>query len=440
MEVHVIYIFGDFLFMVRNIIFLFLITLCTNAIADNSAFGRNANNLGQGLQIGGGDQDYGSGGTLLNSDGHASWLRVQPSKNESNVELLIYATAAQGRASANIGTSTITRVSGTPFNPSWMGKKFYFGNAIYRVAAVVDSSNITVTNVLGGTIPFATNYTETYHVSYISGSGNCTVSGGVVTRTDGDPFIPFIAAPYEFRLAGTAYPVTSFINISTQTISGAPDGSYIYRFETDINDQITTLRLQKMLGTDEENLSLYARYDGYHLRSQYAGQGQLRPVFLGSSSYTNLAMYPDGITSLGSIIGNEALRILPASGAVNRIEMKAGLAGLTPTLRGRGTDSSVGFGFDTQNAGNTRFTSHSFGNIEFEIFGVGGTSWLAVQSDSYGAPILSANGPASDIDVRLAPKNNGVVWLGKYTAGTVTHTGTIKVKDINGNIREVLVK
>ena len=424
-------------------IILILALFANGAIADDVvAFGSNANNNAKGLQIGGGDPAYGTNGTLLNADGNASWMRIQPSQNESNVELLLYSSSAQGKALSLLGTSTITRTSGSPFKYSWIGRKFYFGDDVYIVAYVANENSLDVISLSGGAVSFSGNESETYHVSYTYGDGLCTVVNGVVTRTSGDPFIAFIAAPYKFTLNGAAYTVTSFTDVSRQTIAFPPaDGTYAYHFETDINDQLATFRIQKMRGTDEENLSLYARYDGYHIKSLFSGSGKLRPIFMGSSSYTNLALYPDGMTSLGGDIGYEALRILPLAGTpFNRIEVQAGASGFTPTFRARGYNTTVGLGFDTQNAGNTRFTSHNFGKIEFEIFGVGGTSWLAVQSDNYGAPILSANGPAKDIDVRLAPKNNGVVWLGKYTAGTVTHTGTIKVKDINGNIREVLAR
>lgn len=405
-----------------------------------AAFGRNANNLGIGLQVGGGDTSYGADGTLLNMDGHASWLRMQPSKNESALEVLLYNSAAQGRATGTIGTSTITRISGTAFSSTWVGKKFYFGSAVYRVATYVDADNITVTNVLGGTIPFASTYNETFHVAYIQGTGSCTVTGGVVARTSGDPFIPFITSPYVFKLGSTTYTVTTFTDISTQTISSPPaNGNYTYTWEVDINDQLTTLRVQKMLGTDEENLSIFARYDGYHFRSYYAGSGQMRPLFFGNSSFTNMVLYADGSTSLGSTQGGEALRILAPTGLpVNRIELQAALTTLIPTLRGRGTDTNVGVGVDTQGSGSFRVTSHSFGNIEFEVFGVGGSSWLAAQSDASAAPILSANGAASNIDIKLAPKGTGAVHIGAYTAGTQVHTGYITVKDSAGVTRRLL--
>ena len=83
-------------------------------------------------------------------------------------------------------------------------------------------------------------------------------------------------------------------------------------------------------------------------------------------------------------------------------------------------------------------TSHSFGNIEFEVFGVGGTSWLAAQSDSSAAPILSANGAASNIDIKLAPKGTGAVVIGAYTAGAPTAGGYITVKDSAGVTRKLL--
>ena len=74
-------------------------------------------------------------------------------------------------------------------------------------------------------------------------------------------------------------------------------------------------------------------------------------------------------------------------------------------------------------------TSHSFGNVEFEVFGNGGTSWLAAGSSSSAAPTMSANGAAPNINVVLAPKGAGVtqstgpVQLPAYTVAKLPICG-----------------
>lgn len=406
--------------------------------AAHTKHGRNANNLGLGLQIGGGDASYGSNGILLSPDGNNSWLRFQPSLNESALEVLLYSAGAQGRASAAIGTNQVTRVSGTLFSTSWVGKKFYLGDTIYRVATVPTSGSMTVTTEAGGAVLFASNFTETFHVCYVSGTGTCTVASGVVTRTTGDPFIPFIASPYVFKLGSTAYTVTAFTDINTQTISSPPaNGTYAYTFETDINNQMVTLRVQKVTGDDEENLSIYADYKGYHLRSFFAGSGELRPIFIGSSSYTSLVAYDNGDTTIGGEYGADAIRVLAPVGTIaNRLETIAAAAGVTPAWRARGTDTNVGMGFDTKGTGSFTFTSNSFGKTEFQIFGDSGDDWLTVGSAT-GTGTLSAAGGSADVDIRIAPKGAGRIWVGPWTSNVdAAVNGYALMKDSGGTLRK----
>lgn len=410
------------------------------------AVGKNAENLSQGLQIGGGDTSYGSGGVIAAPDGHASWLRFQPSKNQSPVEMVVYPTAAQGRASAAIGTNQVTRVSGTAFSAEWVGKKVYLGNGVYKVSAVANADNLTVTTTAGGVVSFASSFTETFHVAYISGSGVCDVVGATVTRGSGDPFLAFITGQFLFKINGVERAVSAFGDIDTYTLAAAPGdlAGASYTFETDINDQLTTLRLQKLVGADEENLSLYARYDGYWVHALYAGSGKYRPLVIGSGEITagtlarQLVCQSNGDLTLGGDYDYEAVRVLNQNGAVNRFETAGAAAGFKPAWRGRGADTNVGIGIDTKGTGTVTFTSHEFGNTEFQVFGVGGSSWLAVGSDGFAQPALFANGAATDIDIKLSPKGAGRTWLGPWTSNAdIAVNGYVLVKDSSGNVRKL---
>jgi len=104
----------------------------------------------------------------------------------------------------------------------------------------------------------------------------------------------------------------------------------------------------------------------------------------------------------------------------------------------RGTDSTVGLNFDVQGANTATFSSHSFGNTEFQIFGNGGSSWLTTGSDSFAAPSIASAGAATNIDIKLQPKGSGAVWLGGYTLTAPVATGYITVKDSSGNTRKLL--
>jgi len=404
------------------------------------AVGQNANNNGQGLQIGGGNTTYGANGVTLAPDGNFSWLRFQPSKNESSIELNIYPSASQGRATANIGTSQITRISGTLFSASWVGKRFYLGTTAYLVATFIDVSNITVTFLAGDkTVPFAASFNETFHVCYVSGTGTCNVVGTTVTRISGDPFISFIAAPFVLNINGTPRAVASFSDINTYTLGAAPGNlsGATYEFETTVNDQISTLRIQKLLGTDEENLSLFTNYFGHQIRSLYAGNGLERTIYIGTATKNHLCCFANGDLTIGATYGSEAIRVLYSGTGVNRLQTQAANTGVNPGIAGRGSDADVGIGLDTQAAGSFIFTSHSYGNTEFQVFGDAGNDWLTVGSVT-GKAVLSCAGTSADVDIQIAPKGSGRIWVGPWSANVdAAVNGYITIKDSLGNVRKL---
>lgn len=385
------------------------------------AIGRNSNNAGaeyQGLQVGGGDPYYGTDGTLLGNDGHASWLRLQPSKNESPVEFLLYPTAAQGIATATSGTSQVTRVTGTPFTAAWVGKKFYLGDTAYRVSSVTNADSMTVTTLGGGAVSFGSTFNETFHIAYIKGAGTCSVTGSTVTRTSGDPFIAFFSlASFSFEINGIARTVNANPNTSTYVLSAAP-GDVVgatYTFECDINDQLSTLRVQKLVGSNEENISLYARYDGYWMAAQFAGAGKYRPVILstgeiGGNPIRQLNLYANGDMTLGGAYNEDALRILGRAGVVaSRFEMQAATAGFRPALRARG-EANAGMAFDVAGTGDYLFTGGSFARSLFRITGnVAADTWAIFDANA-GFTAFGAAGSANG-DIRIVGRGTGSVDL-----------------------------
>lgn len=327
-----------------------------------------------------------------------------------------------------------------------MGRPFYIGDLALKVATVTSADALTVQTLGGGAYSFASNFTETYHYTSTSGSGTCSVSGATVTRLTGDPFIPFISSPFVLKINGTERAVLAFGSIDQYTLSSSPGDvtNVPFTYETVINDQLATFRLQKMVGADEENLSLYARHDGYWMHSLYAGSGQYRRLIIGSGESTpgtlarQLVVQKNGDLSLCGDYDYEAIRILNQTGAVNRLETQAALTGVAPAWRARGSDTNVGFGFDTKGSGNFNFSGNSFGNTLLQVFGsTTGTSWLGVATSTTDGPILSANGSASNIDIRLSPKGTGRVWIGAWESNAdASVNGYFYVKDDTGTLRK----
>lgn len=72
--------------------------------------------------------------------------------------------------------------------------------------------------------------------------------------------------------------------------------------------------------------------------------------------------------------------------------------------------------------------------------GNGVTNWLTITGQTAAPVVLSANGPTSDIDLRLAPKGAGLVWLGRYQGGGgQVLAGSITVRDSAGVARRLAV-
>lgn len=423
--------------------------MVTRYTPNKTLFGRNAVNSGDGLQIGGGDASYGETGVLLAPDGHGTWLRFQPSIDNSPIELVVYPSASQGRATATAGSNTITRVSGANFASSWVGKKFYFGTEIYLVASVTPPSVLTVTTTGGAPVSFASTYTETFHVAFIYGSGVCSTNGTLVTRISGEPFV-FSGIASNITINGTTYTVASFNSINSLTLTGSAgvQNSVLYSYEGIVNDQLTTLRLQKLIGADEENLSFFAKYDGYWIHSLYAGAGQYRKIVFGSGERQpgvlakQLVAQANGDITIGGDFNNEAVRVLNQTEVLtNRFETQAAATGFAPAWASRGVDTNVPLGLDMKGSGELRITQ-DFSRTLLKVQGNGSTvNWLNIAAETTGSPpnifVDTASGDA-DVDIKITPKGAGVVRVGNWISNAdAPINGYITIKDAAGNVRKL---
>jgi len=380
-------------------------------------------------QIGGAGPKDGGNGSYLANDGHPNWSVVQSTIPFNPTEWNIYGNGVGGVA-VSTGTTTLTRSTGSAWGSFMIGLTLWFDGLAYTVVSATTSTAVLSTAPPAGTACWTFVYT--------TGTGTCTVTGGTVTRVAGDPFVPQGFGLQNFTLNGVTYTVTAGGG-ETYTISSPPaNGAYAYTYRANINNQVATLRLQLTAGADEENLSGYATPYAYVFGSQQSGNGKHRDWYLTSDyqAVVDLAAYGKFV-SLGGPQGNEAIRALWLNNTINRMDASGGPAGLSPSLRGRGSDTNVGLGFDTKGTGAVTFTSNSFGSTEFQIFAGGAASWLGVASDAT-APFINANGAAANIDVRLVPKGTGAVRFGTWTSnGDAAVNGYITVKDAAGNTRKL---
>jgi hypothetical protein len=409
-----------------------------------------------GIKIGGADATEGGYGALLRADGHANWPTLQSGINYNPIEFCLYASAAQGQATGTSGTSTLTWVSGTLFDSSWVGRLIFFNRTFYTVSALNSTTSLTLAAVAGGgSLPFAATTTQTFHYVYTTVTGVCSTSGTTVTRTSGQPFQAFMTS---IIINGTTYTVSAWNSRDSVTLSssaGTQSGA-TYTSYTDINAQLATIRLQKVLGSWEENLTIAAQATGqYWIGAINSGVGQAYPIRFSSGFVSGAVQYllgispgstpeatgtaGDGYVSLGGFEGAEAMRANRQTNAVNRVDVNGGLAGFAPSLRGRGSDTNVGIGFDTQGLGGFTFTINTFGTQVGAINGASGATGYVELSAGTALAIVNAKGSATDIDLALNPKGAGVIRMGSYTGGALSPAGYITIKDSAGITRRLLV-
>ena len=256
--------------------------------ASRHAYGSNV--YGGGLLVGGGAFDEGGQGTYLANDGHANWLRAQTSINYNPTEIVLYGAGAQGRAVSVVGTAFIDRTAGSQFDAAWVGRPLYFNRHTYIVKTWVSVDRLELSEIGGGAVVFPSAVFAAYHFIRTTGTGTCSVVGTTVTRVTGQPFVPFVTYPgFQFSINGVARTVAAFVSPDVMTLSVAPGDTVLatYVYELDINAQISTIRVQKTFGTDEENLTIAAKATGeYEIRVGGGGNGENYPlrIYNGSSA------------------------------------------------------------------------------------------------------------------------------------------------------------
>lgn len=360
-----------------------------------------------------------SGGcTAWNPFGNGNWNQIQSFQKYNPTEWQIYSNAAQGIATVTSGTNHVTLVSGTPFDPAWVGLNYFYWNGQgFKVSTVTDSSHLTVQTTSGSAVSFGSTATNTFYFVTTSAINTCNVIGTAVTYVSGQPFIPFYDV---FFINGTLSTIATFNSATSLTLSssagtlvGATCAQYV-----SINNELSNIRLQGLSGASEENFVITETPAAAIIQTSYAGSGQYRPIIIENGEqpsgtaqimagfYPNATLGSAGFITFGggTNLNNESVAINPNSSNVNFMLLQGGTTGTAPSIAFRGSDTTVGGTIDVQGGNSVSFSSHAFTNTEFQVFGVGGTSWLGIGSSSAAAPTMSANGAATNISIQLVPK------------------------------------
>lgn len=133
--------------------------------------------------------------------------------------------------------------------------------------------------------------------------------------------------------------------------------------------------------------------------------------------------------------------VLHTASAVNYVQVTGAATGAKTSITSTGSDSSVGMLFNTK--GSAFFEFQVASRRTFQVGYTTGTDANYLQANANAAnsaPILSAQGSDTNIDLTLTPKGTGNVRFGTLTASAdAPITGYITIKDSGGTVRKLAV-
>lgn len=381
--------------------------------SETTVVGANAFTFDKGLQIGGGVAANGALGTMLRNDGHRDWIALMPRPDPAHgsaIEAVEFAINGGTPFSYTASGSNVTMGVGQSLPPKAAGARVILENAAYAIVSVAAGGNSFT--VVGTPAPAGLGvYAPT------RGTGVGTINGTTFTRVTGDPLTPFAGTSFQLRLNGTLRPVSSLAGApDSYVLSSAPgDATNIaYEWSTTINDQISTLRVARIWGSNEENVSLYAAADGYHLQALYGGEGKYRKLFVGSGEVAagtlaqQIVLQTNGDLSMGWDYGGEAIRVLNQVGGVNRLETQAAMSGGDVSWRARSdVDADVGMTLDMKGLGGLTITNGSFTRILGKFNSTPDAHDFPELVAANGRVALLAKGLSADIDWVVETKGGG---------------------------------
>jgi hypothetical protein len=428
--------------------------------------------IGQRIRAGVNDPDgnlgtFTQGGIVIGGEGPSpdgvllygqqpAWAQFKTTKVGSGTEVQVYNNAFIGLATSVSGTgyidATYADFSNTKIE---VGDIIGYGSSEYLIKTKVSSTRLELQTTSSTSVTFASSTSNTFRHCYYYADGVCNTNGTAVTWTSGDYFFDVSAAYSQkyININGVKYSVSSVNSAKSLTLatSSGIQASVSFREKVyNLSRSMSLFRLQGLGGSSEETLAIYNTTNGeVRVETQYAGSGKYLPIKISSGEnpagtispqicvYPNSSLGGAGTLLLGGDFNKQAVTIPQNNSNVNYHYIQGSPTGLSPSVAARGGDVNVGLSFDVQGSGSTTFTSNSFGKIEFQVFGVGGTSWLAVGSNSSAKPTISSNGAATDIDISLAAKGSGAVTPNIDNATSLGKSGTrwSSVWSANGTIQ-----
>ena len=344
-------------------------------------------------------------------------------------------TAGGVQATATVTGMTFAGSNATVVNG---GTGYTVGNVLTVVGTTPASAlTLTVATVSGGVITSAT-HTNFGTVSVLPPSPY-SVTGG---SGSGATFTSvYQVASQAISNAGSGYieqPTITFSGgggsgaAAYATVGSVPIVKTIASALSFTTPSSEVFRIVDANSTGQNYISLESSGGGSNFRN--AGAGTNLSTYFISKGTGTISFATNASTS------TEQLRVSHTASAVNYVQVTGGATGTTVQVTAQGSDAAVGLQLVSKTA-SIVFVTRSGNARSFNILDSAlPVNYLQVQGNTAGvAPILSAQGTDTDIDLALTPKGTGLVRFGTYTGTILTPTGYIEIKDSGGTIRRLLV-
>ena len=260
----------------------------------------------------------------------------------------------------------------------------------------------------------------------VQATATCTVTAGVVDTT------------FTITNAGSGYveqPTITFTPVSGgsgaaayATVGSIPTVKTLgsaISFNTDIGE---LFRVTNSAGTTTSPAYINVIGGGSTNVAQYAS-GAVSAISFG---FVSKGTSPINFSTNGTA-SNQQFAVSHTASAVNYVQVTGAATTVAPVISAQGSDTNINIGITAKGTGVINLnaaTRLSFGSTNYvQVAGAATTV----------APVISSQGTDTNIDLTLTPKGTGVVQFGTYTASVLTPTGYITIKDSGGTTRRLLV-
>jgi hypothetical protein len=336
------------------------------------------------------------------------------------------AGGVQATATSLMGINVIGIVSG--------GTGYTVGNTLTLVGGTGTVATLTVSTVSSGVITAVTvgsfgsySVVPTNPISVTGGSGSGATFtstwavGTVSVATAGSGYIeqPTVTFSGGGGSGAAAY-ATVGSSVRLQSLGTTSEVAFAFRGASGINSSTAPDILRILDVAAANDAGIFIQNSGFG-RAQIQAYGNANAnLFLCANGSGRVTFTTSG-TSLV-----EQMRVSHTASAVNYVQVTGSATGGLPVISVQGSDANIPLAINSKGTSAIRL-------------GFNNTDYLAINTATAGTNYIQSLGGSTNIDIGFIPKGTGVLSFGTYTAGVLTPTGYVTIKDSGGTTRRLLV-